>query len=442
MKLARNLFLAIAVLCIVGACVYAFVPWKSLLEKRLIDIVAGRGFANIAFNIDQIGLNHARLVNVVIGKDHPLILKSVEFKFTPKDLLAGSLEDIVLEGMAFEVRQGETGWRVTGLDVKTAGGSPGKTDFINILSSLPFRSLTLRNSTLSVVANNLSGVIPLTATLTPKALAINTEPSDLQSGSNSVSLGAASIALAADDKDTVWKGVWTLAPTSVSDSFPPMAGKGDISLSDTAIEAGGKLTDQTRAYTALIIGRYDLADSAKTGATLKSATIPFKDGKVSIKNVPLALPATAQVTIQKVSVDALMGSLTGDRVNATGTLSGTVPVTIRKDGSYAIGKGTLKADGAGTIQISGDLIPSEQEQVALVRQILENLHYSVMSAQVQNSKNGKMTVKLVLEGNNPDVYNGRAVKLTVNLTGDILDFIQQNLMLFNSPEKLIEQDGR
>jgi len=135
----------------------------------------------------------------------------------------------------------------------------------------------------------------------------------------------------------------------------------------------------------------------------------------------------------------LMQTLTGSRVSATGTMSGNIPVIIRPDGSYTLGKGQLKADSNGSMSMPSEIIPGDTEQMDLVREILGNLHYSVLSASVYTSGKQGVVVRLALEGNNPDVYGGRAVKLNVNLTGDILDFIQQNAMLLTKPEQLLKQ---
>ena len=84
-------------------------------------------------------------------------------------------------------------------------------------------------------------------------------------------------------------------------------------------------------------------------------------------------------------------------------------------------------------------IPGDNQQIALVREILKDLHYSLLSVAVDSGKDHKLSVMLALEGNNLSVYNGRPVKLKVHLSGDVLNFIQQNLTAFTDPKQLLKQ---
>jgi hypothetical protein len=216
-----------------------------------------------------------------------------------------------------------------------------------------------------------------------------------------------------------------------------------MSIDERGITGTGALTDATKGYTASFHAGYNLVDSAKSQLTVDQVIIPFQSGVISAAKIAVPLngdkPITVNTKVQKVSIDALLQKLTGERVSATGTVSGSVPIIVKRDGSFMVGKGSLQADGEGQIQMPGDVIPGDNQQVALVRQILEDLHYKVLTAAVETNGDKGITVHLSLEGNNPDVYGGRPVKLNVNLTGDLLDFIRQNAMLITNPEKLLEQ---
>ncbi len=134
-----------------------------------------------------------------------------------------------------------------------------------------------------------------------------------------------------------------------------------------------------------------------------------------------------------------MQSLTGGRVTATGKVTGDLPLMIGRDGNIKVLPGTLKSEGPGMISMSADTIPGDNEQVGIVRQILQDLQYSGLSVALKNDESGRTTILLSFEGNNPSVYEGRPVKLNVNLTGDVLEFIQQNILLLGNPEQFLEQ---
>lgn len=442
----RGFAVLLCLTAVLAAALYFFAPWKKFLETRLIAMIYARGFQNIAFNIDDVGLGEATLSNVILGKENPLILKSIALQYSPRELMSGKLRDIVLSDLTFEIRQGEDGWHFTGRDVLRAPDAAKEklpVDLPALLGQLPFSSLTIENSRLIVAGDSVQGNVEFTATLTDRLL-LTTKPTSMAAGGKEIAIGALELVAASEDATGTWNGAWKLETVNFGDSLsvPPLHGTGSVSLEKSVIALAGDFADDAKSYTGSFQASFDVADPAKNSAKLLKASMPFKQGRVTTKDVVLKAPMTVPISVQRVSVDDLFSSLTGGRVTATGTVSGNIPVIVRGDGTYALGRGSLKADSAGMIQMEASLIPSDQEQVALVRQILENLNYSVLSAEVISEKGGRMTVRLTLEGNNPKVYNGRAVKLNINLTGDILDFIQQNIMLFHNPEKLLETNTR
>jgi hypothetical protein len=441
-KILRGFIAFLLILAVLSALTYFFLPWKSFLEGRLIAMIYQRGFQNVGFNIKEVGLDHAVLSNVVLGKENPLVLKSIELKYSPRELMSGKLQDIVLSDMTFKVTQSGNGWVFTGGDVLHAPETAAEktpVDIPAILTKLPFSSLSIENSRLVVAGDGINGEIPFTASLTDR-FTLTTETTRLETGENALALGAVELVASPNDDGSAWQGAWKAESIAFSPAYPVPAMKatGTVSLQKNRLGITADLSDSGSDYSASAKASFDISDAAKNEIRITKASFPFKGGRVSTRNVVVKQPMTIPLTVHRVSINELMSSLTKDRVTATGTVSGSVPVIIAKDGSFSFGKGAMKADSAGTIQMSAELIPSDQQQVALVREILENLNYSLLSAEVQSGQGGKMTVKLSLEGNNPKVYNGRAVKLNINLTGDVLDFIQQNIMLFNNPEKLLE----
>ena len=77
-----------------------------------------------------------------------------------------------------------------------------------------------------------------------------------------------------------------------------------------------------------------------------------------------------------------------------------------------------------------------------LREILEDFGYTRLSIAMNSDKKNNLGILMSIEGSNPAVYNGRAVKLNVNLTGDVLDFIRQNIMLLTNPESILEHGER
>ncbi len=417
-------------------------PWKNFLHDRIVSMLAARGVSNLDFQLEDVGLTGATLVDVKLGQENPLLLDKVTLDYSLGELIDGTLRDIKLSGLAIQVREEENGWVVTGLDAiapkKNAGDNP--LDVPAILSSLPFRSLVIEDSRLTVTGTTINATLPFSLNLKDN-LQIETEPTTFRTGTRDITVSETMIVLSPQEGGKTWSGSWSVSSVTGEDiPLPPMAGAGTLSVTGAALAFDGDLYSSDKDYNAIIKGQADFASPASNKLHLVSASGPFKQGRVSTGGFDIKFPMTVPVKINKISVDDLMQSFTGERVNATGTISGTVPVTINAAGGYTIGKGTLKADGTGRISMPPDVIPGDNQQVALVREVLENLQYSLLSLNVTPGKGRNMAVLLSLEGRNPDVYNGRPVKLNINLTGDVLDIVEQNIMLFKTPEKLLQQE--
>ena len=446
----KRFFLLIAlVLLLGGIAAYFFVPWNAVLAQRITAFLNQQGLQNISFEIDTVGMHQATLSNIKIGRENPLILQSVTVQYDPKELADGNLRDLTLIGLDVAVTQTDKGWVIAGLEdlkQKKSGEHPAMT-VSDVVDIIPFSTVEIKDSHLRIAGKSVQTALPFNLRLTklPESIVDMTiNAANWTSAGSNLSLGLITIK-AQQDGASDWKGAWELKSLNLGEAMPipVLAGGGDLSYIGNVITVKGALDSADKAYKASFTTAIDIKASGNNAITVTSVAFPFKGGIISSKNIIVPFNRGKDITIplnvQKVSLDALMQTLTGQRVTATGTVSGRIPVVLRPDGSYALGKGTLKSDGKGLIQMPGNVIPGDNEQVQLVRQVLDNLHYSVFSAGVETGGEDGMIVKLSLEGNNPDVYNGRVVKLNVNLTGDVLDFIQQNAMLITNPEKLLKQ---
>ncbi len=445
----RLFFFLIVLAAFGGAAAYYLVPWNSVLEKRITAFLQTRGLQNIAFNIDSVGLHSATFKNIAIGEENPLLLQSITVQYNPKELIDGNIKDLTLSGLDVQILETDDGWKIAGLeDLRSQSADSGDTFSLNeLIDMLPFSSVNITDSQLRISGKTISTALPFNMKLTKlpePSVAMTINATNLAAVNSDLALGIIKIDAHADVQKN-WNGTWSLESLDAGKAMdiPIISGGGSLSFVEDALNLSGDLASADRAYSGSFKALYDLKVVDKNTLTISAVRFPFKEGVISSRNIVIPLKdrksITLQMNIQKVSMDALLQTLTGKRVTATGTVSGTVPVILKPDGSYSLGKGNLKADSEGLIQMSADAIPGDNEQVALVREVLENLHYSVFSAGVETTGGKGMVVRLSLEGSNPDVYDGRLIKLNVNLTGDILDFIQQNAMLFTNPEKLLEQ---
>lgn len=445
----KRLFALILILLLLGGVVaYFAVPWNAVLEKRITAYLKSHGLDNITFKIDRVGLHEARFDNIQIGTENPLLLQSVTVQYKPKELLDGNIRDLALTGLDIKILQTDEGWKIAGLNEvlpksEKRDAAPTLSDIIDLL---PFTIVDVKDSFLRIEGKSVQTALPFNLRVTkfPQTmLEMTINATNLAAASSEVSLGMIGVK-AQEDENRNWNGTWSAESLSFGEALPvpELKGAGTLKTLANEITADGTLASADKTYNTNFTMVIDTNAPVKNTLTVKSASFPFKQGVVSANNTVIPFDRSKNITltldVKKVSLNDLMQTLTGQRVTATGTVSGRMPVILRPDGSYTLGKGTLKADSKGLIQMPPEVIPATNEKAQLVRDILENLHYSVFSAGVDTSGKDGLVVRLSLEGNNPDVYNGRIVKLNVNLTGDVLDFIQQNAMLITNPEKMLE----
>ncbi len=276
---------------------------------------------------------------------------------------------------------------------------------------------------------------------------LNASNMALKQGRMTVGLREVSLAVSPDATKKQWSGPWAVKAIVLQNfpvDVPPLEGVGTLTRDDGAIQLQGEIASADKQFRAVFKLDYPMEDSAKAVFTLSSLVLPWNGGVVSLKNVTVPIfgekPIKFALGVKAVSLDKVMSGATGDKASATGTISGAVPVTINRDGTFSLQAGTLKADGVGKLTLSPDLIPGDNAQVQIVRDVMKDFHYDVFSMAVENGDNKKLSILLSLSGNNPDVYNGREINLNVHLGGDVIQLLTQSVMLLNDPQQLLRQE--
>lgn len=438
----------IVLLLVIAALVYAalvFLPWNDMLAGRIAAMIEAQGIDVASLRVEKITPREMILSDVVLTGDPPLRFDNIALHYSWRELLDGKFDNLVLYGMDVTLQRTGDGWRVSGLPV--TGGGAGAPTLNDVVARIPFTYASIKDSTLHVRSPSLNAALPFTLSLDKREnthLALSIAENTVRSGDADIILSPFTAHLDGNARGE-WTGNWEIAGIDIGDitPMPPLSGGGTLTVKNNILTMGGNLDSADRAYRGAFGLLIDPAAPQAGKATINALSLPFKEGRLSSKNITIPLsgtdPIRVNLEVQQVSVDAMLQTLTGKRVTATGTFSGSVPLIIGRDGSYTLGKGALKADGTGVIHMAPEAIPGDNPQVALVRDILQNLNYSNLSIAVDSAKGRAITVKLTLEGNNPDMFDGRPVKLNVNLSGDVLDFVQQNIMLITNPEKLLKQ---
>lgn len=189
--------------------------------------------------------------------------------------------------------------------------------------------------------------------------------------------------------------------------------------------------------------RYAWRDLLHKKLVIHSLSLTSKDGVITTKDVSLdfnkPVAGSAVFTVNNVPLALIMKLITAGRADATGTVSGTLPLTYHEDGSITVKNGVLTASKGGSVKVAPEAIPGDNDQVDVVRAVLTDFRYDTFTMTLDSDKDKKLSILLQLHGNNPSAYNGREVKLNVRLQGDLLDVYKENITAITNPTKLLEQ---
>lgn len=438
-----------------GVVAMLVLPWKIEVGRRLTQMLEDRGFTSVRLTLSDVGFRKARLQDISIGEDSPLVLKSLDIDYNVQDLWHGRLREVTLHGLELEAVKKDDSWSVIGLE-----NLQGATDTSKVfalpasrddLGFLPFDVMNAADSKIHVVSDAWQISMPVNVTLDKTAVpkvTLNADQVQGKAGSISLTTGKAEVQAQVDETAKTWRGTWKIddvALTGQSVEIPVLQGVGNVTANAGQVLVSGAFNSADKAYALSFSLDMRLDGSAPSTLTIQSAKMPWKGGELSLKNEKIQLdkptPLRFDLHVEKVDVNDLMQALTGKKLSATGQFSGNIPVVIGKDGSLSFPEGGLNTVGPGTISMPPDAIPGNSQQLELVRNILKDFQYVKFSLGIKGIDGKGLSVVLSLEGNNPDVENGRLVKLNVNLTGDLLDFIRQNAMLFNDPKALLKQSN-
>lgn len=441
-------------LVLIGAVLFMLAPWKSLVADRIAQALEASGLPNARLSLAALGTTQARIENLTFGDPQdPLKIETVTANYEFEEVQAGRMKSLTLSGLDLRLERTDKGWAVKGWPVteeKTALVPPVTDEYKN---AIPADQIRLENANLTATAPGWTLTLPLAATWQNEGQPeFSFDPAPLSFEGEGVKLGGtleASAALNAEKKR--WEGAWSLKSMTVhqkgaQQDIPPAELSGTMEADEKTLTVVGKIKGDSKAYDGAFRYTYPFAAPEKAALTLSNLSMPWQDGTLSTKDVSIPLagtkPYTLNLKISKASVTKLMQEFTGETVKATGTISGSFPLTIGQDGKITVGKGTLTADAPGQLSMPPESIPGEGAQMQLTRDILAQFDYKLLSLTTEQEQNGGLAIKLRIEGNNPKVEEGRPVILNIRLTGDLLDFITSSAIVFTSPQTLIRQGNK
>ncbi len=199
--------------------------------------------------------------------------------------------------------------------------------------------------------------------------------------------------------------------------FPPGTAEPQT-LSAARITAGVPLEGPTLRF------RLEPAETGPAVA-IERAQAGFAGGIVSIDGARFDAAASVRafsIVIRDLSLERLLGDYAMEGMTGTGTLAGSIPVTMSAAG-LAIESGIVEAEGGGVLKVSWgssrDAMVGQGESVAMMVQALEDFHYSTLKATIDRPADGSLSIKVAMEGHNPAVKNGHPFRFNISFSGDL-----------------------
>jgi hypothetical protein len=169
----------------------------------------------------------------------------------------------------------------------------------------------------------------------------------------------------------------------------------------------------------------------------------FIGGELSINNLRFDPDNTEHdlaVKLKHIDLEKLFSLIELQGVAGTGTISGTVPLLVRKN-DVEIKDGLLKADGPGVLQFRSQqakqALSGGGKQVDLLLRVLDDFRYSDLSLTIGRERSGSALIQLKLSGHNPAVMDGHTFNLNINLEGNADNLIAALLEAFRLSDSAI-----
>jgi len=147
------------------------------------------------------------------------------------------------------------------------------------------------------------------------------------------------------------------------------------------------------------------------------------------------------MVLANLRVDSLVNLVEYPGLEADGLISGYLPFIIEED-TISIEKGLIAAlkPGGHIRYTPADSTPSTNPSLRLVNDALSNYQYHTMNTEVFYSEEGELLLNVQLRGSNPEMNEGQAINLNVNITDNIpslLKSLQASRIITDELERFV-----
>lgn len=449
-----TLFLIIGTLLLLVTLLILWQRFPFLKTEWLITkTVRAQGIPLNSLHLDQLTSSDTTLSHIQIGDEPPFTIGQLEASYSWPEILQGRLQQLRASGLDVTLYQKDDEWQIGGLETFLTSSTHKTTSSLDawfqtdsVRQQIPATQIDAAGTLhLEIPKHTLS--IPFTTHLTTKSapsLDVILVPLDITSPELSLRTGHTSVHAVLNNDKQQWQLHVQLPDITESNillDFSPLSitGKGTLTSKEAtlslhlegthrSLQADMRLTASLRAPSSgrLLLTRGSMQWHGGT-ISLASVSIPFTPTK------PIRIP----IHLENIPLSELLSTISGGQIEGTGRIRGILPILYYPDGHIALDTGRANAIEEGIITVPPSLLAGEHASLQTTRAILENFHYRTLDILV-DSKTGTPNIKLVLNGYNPTAIEGRPVKLTVNLKGDLLSLVEQTLASLRSVNSLLD----
>ncbi|MGE0755318.1 MAG: YdbH domain-containing protein [Alphaproteobacteria bacterium] len=244
----------------------------------------------------------------------------------------------------------------------------------------------------------------------------------------------------------IWRGRWrcdSVVAEKLPYLVPEMKGSGEFTASHDTITLNGRLNDAGDKHAISFATALDPAAPDKTRIELTAGHMPFEGGMIRLSKGTVALEGEPMfegvLQLENILLAVLLNDLMEGNVSATGSVAGTLPVSVRQDGTLVFDKAVLAAAQGGSIVLRPGAIPKSNEQLALVSDVLGNFWYDTLQMHISSDDKQELSASMHLQGHNPDMYGGRKIKLNVHLRGDLVSLVKHSVFTLTDPKSILQK---
>ncbi len=156
---------------------------------------------------------------------------------------------------------------------------------------------------------------------------------------------------------------------------------------------------------------------------------------------PTADRQRATVRLTGLDMKTLLAIAAIDGATASGRVSGEIPLVVSRDG-FSVAGAVLETDAPGVLRYAPAVPPPALqdggEGVSLMLEALKNFHYDVVSLAVDGRSGDEWSVKLHVEGENPNFMDAYPFVFNLNLSGKLDEIIRTGLQSYELPARVGE----